>query len=69
VIDHTGYAWAALMFALAAVNLVVAATCSLQTWAAYASIGPTTVKAITIAITYVTLRALVNRKLGPAPTG
>jgi intracellular septation protein A len=68
VIDRTGYVWAALMFALALVNLVVAATCSLQTWAAYASVGPTIVKAIAIAVTYVTLRALVNRKLGPAPT-
>jgi len=68
VIDRTGYLWAALMFVLAAVNLVVAATCSLQTWAAYASVGPTIVKAIAIAITYVTLRALVNRKLGAAPT-
>jgi intracellular septation protein len=69
VIDRTGYAWAVLMFALAAVNLVVGATCSLQTWAAYASVGPTIVKAFAIAITYVTLRAMVNRKLGPAPSG
>lgn len=67
VIDRTGFAWSALMFALAAVNLGVAATCSLQTWAAYASVGPTIVKAVAIAITYVTLRALVNRKLGPVP--
>jgi intracellular septation protein len=68
VIDRTGYAWAVLMFTLALVNLLVAATCSLQTWAAYASVGPTIIKVVAIAITYVTLRALVNRKLGPAPS-
>ncbi len=68
VIDRTGYAWAALMFALALVNLLVAATCSLQTWAAYASVGPTVVKVIAMATTYVRLRALVNRRLRPATT-
>jgi intracellular septation protein A len=57
-----------LMFALVLVNLLVAATCSLQTWAAYASVGPTVIKVIAMAITYVTLRALVNRKLRPATT-
>jgi intracellular septation protein len=69
VIERTGFIWAGLMFALAIVNLAVAATCSLQTWAAYASVGPTAVKAIAIAITYVALSTMVNRKLALASKG
>jgi intracellular septation protein A len=67
VIERTGYAWAALMFGLAALNLVVAATFSIRIWALYASIGPTVIKAIAFAVTYFVLRAMVNRRLGPAP--
>jgi len=66
LIERTGYAWAAVMFALAAANLIVAATCSLQVWAAYASVVPTSVKAIGIVATYLFLRASVNRRLGSA---
>jgi intracellular septation protein A len=66
-IECTGYAWAGLMFALAGLNLAVAATCSLQVWALYASIVPTVAKAVGIVATYLFLRASVNRRLGPAP--
>jgi intracellular septation protein len=67
VIDRTGYAWAALMFGLAGLNLVVAATCSLQVWALYAAIGPTAIKAAGFIATYLLLRTMVNRRLGPLP--
>jgi intracellular septation protein A len=66
-IERTGYAWAGVMFGLAGLNLIVAATCSLQVWALYASIAPTAVKAIGVVATYLFLRASVNRRLGPAP--
>jgi intracellular septation protein len=67
VIDRTGYAWAGLMFGLAALNLIVAALLDVRTWALYALIGPTVLKAIAVAATYLVLRTMVNRRLGPAP--
>jgi intracellular septation protein len=66
-IERAGYAWAGVMFALAAVNLIVAATFSVRTWALYALIGPTVVKAVALIVTYLVLRAMVNRRLGPPP--
>ena len=68
-IERTGYAWAAVMFGLAILNLIVAATFSLQTWATYAMIGPTAIKIVAFIVTYLVLRAMVNRRLGPAPVG
>jgi intracellular septation protein len=67
VIERAGYAWAGVMFALAALNLIVAATFSVRIWAVYALIGPTAVKAVAFIVTYLVLRAMVNRRLGPAP--
>ena len=67
VIERTGYAWAGLMFGLAALTLIVAALFDVRTWALYALIGPTAFKAIGVAATYLVLRAMVNRRLGPAP--
>lgn len=67
VIERTGYAWAALMFGLAALNLIVAASFSVQIWALYALIGPSAIKVVGFLATYLVLRAMVNRRLGPAP--
>jgi intracellular septation protein len=67
VIDRTGYAWAALMFGLAALNLIVAAMFDIRIWALYALIAPTAFKATGFVATYLVLRAMVNRRLGPAP--
>lgn len=66
-IERIGYAWAGLMFGLAVLNLVVAALFSVRIWALYALIGPTVVKVIGFVVTYIILRAMVNRRLGPAP--
>jgi intracellular septation protein len=67
VIEQTGYAWAGLMFGLAALNLVVAILFDAQVWALYALFAPTVAKAIGLVVTYLVLRTLVNRRLGPAP--
>ena len=40
---------------------------SARVWAVYALIAPTAVKAIGLLVTYLVLRAMVNRRLGPAP--
>jgi intracellular septation protein A len=55
------------MFGLAVLNLVVAASFSTRVWALYALIGPTAIKAIAFVATYLVLRAMVSRRLGPAP--
>jgi intracellular septation protein A len=68
VIDRTGYAWAALMFGLAALNLIVAASFSIQVWALYAMLVPSTAKGIGFVVTYLVLRTMVDRQLGPAPS-
>jgi intracellular septation protein len=67
VIERTGYAWAGLMFALAILNLIVAASFGARVWALYALIVPTAAKVIGIVVTYLVLRAMVNRRLAPAP--
>jgi intracellular septation protein len=67
VIERTGYAWAAVMFGLSILNLIVATTLSVQAWALYAMIVPTAVKIVGFFVTYLVLRSMVNRRLGPAP--
>jgi intracellular septation protein A len=59
VIVGAGYVWAALMFALGIANLVVAWTCSLETWALYLAIVPIAAKFILFGAQYVVLRTLV----------
>lgn len=58
-----GYVWAALMFALGIANLVVAWTCSLETWALYLAIVPITAKFVLFGAQYVVFRVLVVRRL------
>jgi intracellular septation protein A len=67
VIERTGYAWAAVMFGLSILNLIVAASFSVRVWALYALIGPTVIKVVAFVVTYLVLRAMVNHRLGPAP--
>jgi intracellular septation protein A len=67
VIERAGYAWAGLMFALATVNLLVAVSFGARVWALYALIVPTAAKVIGVVVTYLILRTMVNRRLGPAP--
>ena len=63
VIAGASYVWAALMFALGLVNLVVAWTCSLETWALYLAIVPIAAKFGLFGAQYVVFRMLVVRRL------
>ena len=63
LVDRAGYLWAALMFSLAALNLVVAATASTRVWALYASTVPTASKVVALIVTYLVFRAKVNEVL------
>ena len=67
VIERAGYAWAAVMFGLSILSLIVAATVGVQTWALYAMIGPTAIKIVAFIVTYLVLRAMVSRRLAAAP--
>ena len=60
VIVATGYAYAALLFALAAANLAMALIAGPVAWAAYASVGPLTAFAAMGAGVYLVLRRLAR---------
>jgi intracellular septation protein A len=62
-IDLAGYAWAALMFAIAFGNLAVVWTCSFAVWSLYISIVPLAAKAAAMVVQYATFRTLVVRKI------
>jgi intracellular septation protein len=61
----SGYAWAALMFALGLTNLYVAATFSVAAWAWFISVGAVGAKVVAFLVQFVVLRALVRRRLQP----
>ncbi|MCK1641963.1 septation protein IspZ [Bradyrhizobium sp. 157] len=65
LVERVGYVWAALMFGLAALNLLVATTASIRIWALYSLMVPTTTKAVALIITYLVFRNKVNRVLAP----
>ena len=67
VVDRAGYAWAALMMAIALLNLIVATTFDFETWRWFATFGAVGIKVVAFAVTYMIFRTMVNRKLGPAP--
>lgn len=56
-----GYAWAALMFATAAANLLLVLYASQELWIAFMAIFPTASKLVAFAITYVWLRSTTIR--------
>ena len=61
VMIRWGYVWAALMFATAALNALVALTFSLAAWSAFVAVFPATSKLALFAVQYVTLRAQAIR--------
>jgi intracellular septation protein len=67
VLVIAGYAWAALMFALGAINLVVAATMSVQAWAWFITVGAMGAKVLAFLVQYWTFRSIIVRKLRSAP--
>jgi len=61
----SGYAWAALMFALGLANLYVAATFSVAAWAWFISVGAVGAKVVAFLVQFAILRILVRRGLRP----
>jgi intracellular septation protein A len=62
-IAFAGYAWAALMFAIAFGNLAVVWMCSFAVWSLYISIVPLAAKAAAMVVQYAAFRTLVVRKI------
>jgi intracellular septation protein len=67
VIVLTGYAWAALMFALGLANLYFAANYSPIVWGYFLSIGATGAKIVAFFAQYVVFQILVRRRLRTPP--
>ena len=65
----SGYAWAALMFLLGALNLLVATTMSFQAWAWFITFGAVGAKVVAFLVQYWVFRSIVRTKLrSEAPT-
>jgi intracellular septation protein A len=58
-----GYCWAALMFALAAANLVIALTLPFYVWGWYVAVVPLAAKLAAIGAQYLVMRSLVIRRI------
>jgi intracellular septation protein A len=69
VLLAAGYAWAALMFALGALNIVIALTLPFRVWAWFISLGAIGAKIVAFLLQYVIFRTTLRRKLRGASTG
>src|SRR5436190_13214389 len=65
-VTFAGYAWAVLMFALAAGTIAVASTGDLKLWAFYVSVVLIGAKVAAFAVQYVAFRILVTNRLRAA---
>ena len=65
VVDRVGYAWAALMMAIALLNLIVATTFDFEIWRWFATFGAISIKVVAFAVTYMIFRTMVHRAVGP----
>lgn len=63
VIDAAGYAWAALMAALAVANAVVVFECSMAVWAWFVSFGLIGAQAAAFGLQYVVFRGIITRRI------
>ena len=63
VVLIAGYCWAALMFALAAANLIIALTLPFYVWGWYVAVVPLAAKLVAIATQYLVMRSLVIRRV------
>lgn len=61
-----GYGWAALLASLGIANLIVAAECSIATWAWFISVGAGGAKLAALGVQYVVFRAIARRGGGEA---
>jgi intracellular septation protein A len=62
----SGYAWAALMFALGLINLYVANRYSIEVWAWFISVYAVGAKVVAFLIQYAMIFVLIRRKLRAA---
>src|SRR6516162_2223307 len=69
VLVGSGYAWAALMFALGALNIVIALTLPFRVWAWFISVGAIGAKIVAFLVQYAVFRIIVRRKLHEASAG
>ncbi len=65
VLVASGYAWAALMFALGLTNLYVAVSFSVAVWAWFISIGAVGAKVVAFLVQFLVFRVVVRRRLRP----
>jgi intracellular septation protein len=63
VITAAGYAWAGLMTALGVVNIYIATSFSIETWAWWISVGAIGAKVIALALQFVVFRILIRRNM------
>ncbi len=63
VITAFGYGWSALMFATAALNLVLVANGDPKAWAWFVSVFPVASKLGLFAVQYLTVRAVIGRRM------
>lgn len=61
LIIASGYAWSALIFALAIANFVIATTCSFKVWAWYTGVVPLSVEIAAFGLQYLTFRIVGRR--------
>jgi intracellular septation protein len=69
VLVGAGYAWAALMFALGALNIVIALTLPFTVWAWFISVGAIGAKIVAFLVQYAIFHAILRRKLRKAGAG
>jgi intracellular septation protein len=67
VMVNAGYAWAALMIGLAALNLVIATAFEFRVWAWFISFGAVGAKIAAFLVQYAVFRTIIRRKLRFAP--
>lgn len=61
-ITNAGYCWAALMFALALANVVVATSFDFRVWAWFVSVGLIGAKLVAFLVQYVVMRTTIMKK-------
>jgi intracellular septation protein len=66
VLLGAGYAWAALMFALGALNIVIAVMLPFKVWAWFISVGAIGAKVVAFCVQYAIFRVILRRKLRAA---
>lgn len=67
ILVGAGYAWAALMFALGALNIAIAVTLPFKVWAWFISVGAIGAKVVAFIVQYAVFRTIVRRKLRAVP--